>query len=287
MTQAYAVGKKARGFCDRCGFDYLLEDLKAEVVDLKVTGIRVCPECWDPDQPQRQLGRFPISDPQALRNPRPNGEDGGRYSGVVSANSDGEALRHDFLTGEQTGNSGGSSANYAYAIEGWFYKKAGAIPQSSAVVWDSSEQTITLNVLDPANTRPRLINWDYYGGGGGLSIDTSIYSYIRMRMRIKNPGTDTQQNSWFGTAYWGHEDSSQPTPYPFGTPHGGGQKTIPSPNFSTMGNPWHILTWDLSSLDSWENQGTVTALRFDLFDYESTTTTKKTIEIDWIRIESA
>jgi len=30
----------------------------------------VCPECWDPDQPQLQLGMFPVDDPQAVRNPR-------------------------------------------------------------------------------------------------------------------------------------------------------------------------------------------------------------------------
>jgi hypothetical protein len=30
----------------------------------------VCPECWDPDQPQLQLGMFPVDDPQGLRNPR-------------------------------------------------------------------------------------------------------------------------------------------------------------------------------------------------------------------------
>ena len=32
----------------------------------------VCPVCWDPDQPQLQLGMYPVDDPQALRNPRPD-----------------------------------------------------------------------------------------------------------------------------------------------------------------------------------------------------------------------
>ena len=32
----------------------------------------MCPECWDPDQPQLQLGMFPVDDPQGLRNPRPD-----------------------------------------------------------------------------------------------------------------------------------------------------------------------------------------------------------------------
>jgi hypothetical protein len=32
----------------------------------------VCPRCWDPDQPQLQLGMYPVDDPQGLRNPRPD-----------------------------------------------------------------------------------------------------------------------------------------------------------------------------------------------------------------------
>jgi hypothetical protein len=32
----------------------------------------VCKACWDPDQPQLQLGMYPVDDPQALRNPRPD-----------------------------------------------------------------------------------------------------------------------------------------------------------------------------------------------------------------------
>ena len=31
-----------------------------------------CDTCWDPDQPQLQLGMYPVDDPQALRNPRPD-----------------------------------------------------------------------------------------------------------------------------------------------------------------------------------------------------------------------
>ena len=32
----------------------------------------VCPECWEPDQPQLSLGLYPVNDPQAVRNPRPD-----------------------------------------------------------------------------------------------------------------------------------------------------------------------------------------------------------------------
>ena len=68
----YATGDKALGICDRCGFEYLLHELKTEVINLFDTDLKVCPNCWDPDQPQNMLGRFPVSDPQALRGARPD-----------------------------------------------------------------------------------------------------------------------------------------------------------------------------------------------------------------------
>ncbi|NBR62041.1 MAG: hypothetical protein EBT86_10475, partial [Actinobacteria bacterium] len=40
------------------------------VIKTKNVNILVCPECWEPDQPQLQLGMYPVYDPQAIRNPR-------------------------------------------------------------------------------------------------------------------------------------------------------------------------------------------------------------------------
>ena len=56
--------------CDRCGQQYLLKRLKTEIIKQRKYQLLVCPECWDPDQPQLMLGTFPVDDPQALRNPR-------------------------------------------------------------------------------------------------------------------------------------------------------------------------------------------------------------------------
>ena len=42
----YAVGKKANGICDRCGFTYLLSNLKYEIENQKRNGLRVCSECF-------------------------------------------------------------------------------------------------------------------------------------------------------------------------------------------------------------------------------------------------
>jgi hypothetical protein len=46
--------------------------LKTLVIKTKNINLLVCPECWEPDQPQLSLGLYPVSDPQAVRNPRPD-----------------------------------------------------------------------------------------------------------------------------------------------------------------------------------------------------------------------
>ena len=70
MGNRFASGKRAIAECDRCGQRYKLKLLKKEIIKLKEYNLLVCPECWDPDQPQLQLGMFPVDDPQGLRNPR-------------------------------------------------------------------------------------------------------------------------------------------------------------------------------------------------------------------------
>jgi hypothetical protein len=72
MSQTFAVGKKAFGFCDRCGKREKLVKLKSESVAGRALSNRVCPECFDKDHPQNWQGRYPVYDPQALRNPRPD-----------------------------------------------------------------------------------------------------------------------------------------------------------------------------------------------------------------------
>jgi len=72
MGSSFAQGKKAFGFCDVCGQRCDLHKLKALTVGLKVTNIRACPECWEPDHPQLNIRARSMNDPQALRNPRPD-----------------------------------------------------------------------------------------------------------------------------------------------------------------------------------------------------------------------
>jgi hypothetical protein len=93
MANRFASGKKAIAICDRCGFQFRLKELKSLVIKTKNVNILVCSECWEPDQPQLQLGMFPVDDPQGLRNPRPDssylqsglladGEPGGGSRGI-------------------------------------------------------------------------------------------------------------------------------------------------------------------------------------------------------------
>ena len=70
MGNRFASGKIAIAECDRCGQQYKLKQLKTEIIKQRKYQLLVCPECWDPDQPQLMLGTFPVDDPQALRNPR-------------------------------------------------------------------------------------------------------------------------------------------------------------------------------------------------------------------------
>ena len=72
MSNRYASGRHAISECDRCGQRFKLKTLKTEIIKTKEYNLLVCPACWDPDHPQLQLGMYPIDDPQALRNPRPD-----------------------------------------------------------------------------------------------------------------------------------------------------------------------------------------------------------------------
>ena len=72
MGNRFASGKWVIAQCDRCDQRFKLKQLRREIIKTKNYELLVCPECWDPDQPQLQLGMFPVDDPQGLRNPRPD-----------------------------------------------------------------------------------------------------------------------------------------------------------------------------------------------------------------------
>lgn len=98
MSTKYASGKYSIAECDRCGQRYKLKELKREIIKQKLYNIKVCPTCWDPDQPQLSLGLYPVYDPQAVREPRPDvsyqvsGNSGLQLTGTNTTNVDSDGF---------------------------------------------------------------------------------------------------------------------------------------------------------------------------------------------------
>jgi len=72
MPNKFASGKYAIAECDRCAQRYKLKELRIQTLKTKPYRVKVCKTCWDPDHPQLQLGMYPVNDPQAVREPRPD-----------------------------------------------------------------------------------------------------------------------------------------------------------------------------------------------------------------------
>jgi hypothetical protein len=72
MGNRFSSGKNSIAECDRCGFRFKLHELRKEIIKTKNYNLLVCRTCWDPDQPQLQLGMYPVDDPQGVRDPRPD-----------------------------------------------------------------------------------------------------------------------------------------------------------------------------------------------------------------------
>jgi hypothetical protein len=73
------------------------------VVKTKFIQVLVCNECWEEDHPQLLLGMYPVDDPQALRNPRPDRS----YvtSGLLSSGYLGEGSRSIYWGWNPVGGS--------------------------------------------------------------------------------------------------------------------------------------------------------------------------------------
>ena len=103
MANRFASGRHSIAACDRCGFRYKLKELKTYTLKTKNVNMLVCPSCWDPDHPQLQLGMYPVEDPQAVRNPRPDITYRlGGTSGLQITNTSGTSVDAD---GTPTGGS--------------------------------------------------------------------------------------------------------------------------------------------------------------------------------------
>jgi len=105
MSNQFASGKYAIAECDRCGQRYKLKQLRKLTIKAKQVNILVCPECWEPDQPQLLIGMYPVNDPQAVRNPRPD------TSYVVSGDDSGGSRIFQWGWNPVGGSSGGLTPN--------------------------------------------------------------------------------------------------------------------------------------------------------------------------------
>jgi hypothetical protein len=114
MGNRFSSGKNSISECDRCGFRFKLTVLKKLTIKTKQVSIKVCPTCWEPDQPQLQLGMYPVDDPQGVREPRPdNSYRQAGYTGLqLTTNTDfGEPSGGSRVFQWGWGPVGGASAN--------------------------------------------------------------------------------------------------------------------------------------------------------------------------------
>ena len=108
MSNRFASGKHSIAECDRCGFRFKLKQLKKLTIKTKNVNIMVCPSCFEQDHPQLQLGLFPVFDPQAVRDPRPDltlGDGGSRdiqwnWNPVGGARADDDGLTPNLLVAQ-------------------------------------------------------------------------------------------------------------------------------------------------------------------------------------------
>jgi len=226
LSQPFASPKNALGVCDRCGFQYKLTQLRSEVVDLHVTGFLVCPECWDPDQPQLQVGRWPINDPQAVRNPRPpQGLTQSRY---------GDAIRYDFTSSADdftlTGDIGSGETTYG------------------TVTHQSASQTLLSEPYDTATGR--LLNGII---SPTVSVDASEYEFVRCRVKINSDPVPGPNSAYVGQMYWRTVAGA----YPYSAVSTGNY------DWFSMGDPYQLLTWELRNDADWA--GTIIGLYWVFF----------------------
>ena len=190
---AYAVGKKALGICDRCGFTYKLSELKYEVQDQKRTGSRVCTSCLDPDHPQFRLGEVDTSDSIGLFNPRPdtNRKDFASYYGFNPVNSTGIVLKGKIgnvnITNTVSEGGGGAGAGTVSSIVPISTNVANALLGSTSIVTNSSLATVsgltsaciagTVNV-SAGNTF--TVTVAAYAGGNRFYIDGVVYPTLNL-----------------------------------------------------------------------------------------------------------
>jgi hypothetical protein len=242
------VRKKPFGICGRCGFRYKLEELRVEVVNWSETSLMVCPECWDPDQPQNHLGTLKSGDFQALKDPRPDlGQTASRW---------GDSVVWNFGTG----------------VDDWRYVQASS-GDANTLTWNDDNS----HTVSATQTLSGIGSLQYFKKadetGSYTSIDTSDLDILRIVLMLDTG--EPPAGPWVGNLYWGITTDTSIDPFDGATP-----LQIPEPDWNkSMGDRYITMKYDLSGEAAWT--GTVTSLRIDLYN----TSSFQTFKISSIRVE--
>ena len=107
---------------------------------------------------------------------------------------------------------------------------------------------------------------------GLVSIDTSTYDFVRVRLKVNTDPAPSPNESYDASMYWRTTQGE----------YGDSAQSVTNADWLQMGEPYQLLTWDLSSNTEWS--GTVTGLYWKFF----TGLTKSGVyEIDYVTFSSA
>lgn len=240
MANRFANGRKSFGFCDLCSFRYDLKQLKNLVVKTKQTQIKACPQCWTPDQPQLQLGLYPISDPQAIRDPRP----------------DTNTWYQSGTTGLQTSPTSGTGPDQeGYPGEGMLVIQWGWNPIGGARDFDAVLTPNTLVGVGEVGQFAGFVSTPYVPPPGG----DPYYAYVRLLLHMDGTSGSTTfvDNSLVGYTMTAFGNAQVDTAnFKFGTgsllTDGSGdylQTDYPTKGFITAAvtDPWTAELWVYSA----------------------------------------
>tara|TARA_R110002110_G_scaffold64063_2_gene177303 strand:- start:478 stop:1176 length:699 start_codon:yes stop_codon:yes gene_type:complete len=223
------------------------------------------------------LGRIPVDDPQALRDPRP--------LGAISGRDLPAAYRCDFSTG--------TAQTDPTRIDGWW-------AVNGTLTWNQSREA--LNIVAITDSGPIPGDPYIYRGYNGesktpdyLSIDTSVYKYVVTQFTVNNyplkeVGDRNPPDGFQGQFYW----STSTDPSDSGISESKSQRcrrapyfklTQPSDGFSQadrdMASTFKIV-FDMTDDPEWT--GTVTTIRLDYFDSRPGDLDAGDIDIDYIEV---
>lgn len=142
MSNRFSSGKYSIAMCDRCGQKFSLKELRTQTLKTKPYKIKVCRPCYEPDHPQLKLGMYPVFDPQAVREPRP--DTSYQQAGTTGMQTNGLGDESIFGYGYPSGGSRVFQWGWA-PVGGAGYVAAGLTP--NYLVLTASVGTVTVTTV--------------------------------------------------------------------------------------------------------------------------------------------